>query len=667
MVIIQLILLLLACPWSQSLSNGVGRTPAMGWNSWNFFRCNINETLIKEVADALVANGLRDAGYKYVNIDDCWMEKRGADGEIQPFKNKFPNGMKAVADYVHSKGLKFGVYSDTGNHTCEGYPGSWGYEKQDAQTYAKWGVDYLKYDYCGMEKTTVSVRTSYETMRDALNATGRPILFSLCSWGSGQPHLWGQEVGNSWRTGIDLFAVWDAEQAKRLKLPSFLQPVSTAIKQQEQYAEFAGPGGFNDPDMLVVGLEGMYPYGIVQECPEHIPGCKPGEYISRDRWGRVGGLSVTEQRTHFAFWCMLAAPLILGNDPRHMTTSTLDILLAPEILALSQDVLGKQARKMWADDTAEIWTKPLSDNRIAVMAFNSGEMTRDIELLFSRDLSTESKNWERDVPPPGGDACKDKDRGCPGWAQAGECKNNAGFMLATCPFSCPEGCPFSTLPAGSQATAVVRDAWQREDLGAFTSRWLAHLVEPHAARVVTLKFVEPADAAAADARVKQDQEQGKQGSRSHERGAPALKTKEVIKEGDALQVKAASQNQSALLMSLKDELQVSRVELIAKSSAIAALKAKLKQQKTANDEAQQRLITDNRALLQQLKDLTAAEEQQKKDAERAPDKVETPDVLSTNLGRMLLASNVVMALTLLMVLRVSGNSLKHVKRGEYTE
>lgn len=166
-------------------------SPSCLFLSWNFFRCNINETLIKQVADAMVATGLRDAGYQYVNIDDCWMEKRDPKTNvIIPFKDKFPKGLKPVADYIHSKGLKFGVYSDTGNHTCEGYPGSWGYEALDAKTYAEWGVDYLKYDYCGMEKTMVSVQASYEIMRDALNATGRPILYSLCSWGSGQPHLW---------------------------------------------------------------------------------------------------------------------------------------------------------------------------------------------------------------------------------------------------------------------------------------------------------------------------------------------------------------------------------------------------------------------------------------------------------------------------------------------
>jgi len=482
----------------------------MGWNSWNFFRCNINETLIKEVADAIVATGLRDAGYKYVNIDDCWMEKRGPDGRIQPFKDKFPNGMKALADYIHERGLKFGVYSDTGNHTCEGYPGSWGHEELDAKTYAEWGVDYLKYDYCGMEKTTVSVRRSYEIMRDALNATGRPILFSLCSWGSGAPHEWGQQVGNSWRTGIDVFAVWDKEQAIKLKLPSFLQPVLTAIKQQEAYVDNAGPGGFNDPDMLVVGLEGMYPYGIVQECPEHIPGCKPGEYISRDRWGRVGGLTHTEQRTHFAFWCMLASPLILGNDPRHMSKATLQILLAREIIGISQDPLAKQAKKVYAQGDVEIWIKPLAGGRVAALLFNAGSKATDITLSFARDMPELSGKWAREVKEA--NECTDSLPGCPTWAKSGECKNNPGFMLNQCRRSCPEGCPHALETPGPKATALLRDAWLEEDLGAFTGKWQAHLVEPHEARVVTLQFVEPADGDKANAELRKQQREGQQGT-----------------------------------------------------------------------------------------------------------------------------------------------------------
>lgn len=616
---------------SYSLDNGVGRAPAMGWNSWNFFRCEINETLIKQVADAMVATGLRDAGYQYVNLDDCWMEKRSEDGRIMPFKTKFPSGMKHLADYIHSRGLKFGLYSDTGNHTCEGYPGSWGYDKLDAQTYAEWGVDYLKFDFCGMEKTQVSAQTSYEVMRDALNATGRPILYSLCSWGSGEPHKWGQQVGNSWRTGIDLFAVWDTEQAKKLKLPSFLQPVLTAIKGQEAYADFAGPGGFNDPDMLVVGLEGMYPYGIVQDCPEHVPGCTQGMYISRDRWGRVGGLTQTEQRTHFAFWCMLAAPLILGNDPRNMRGETLDILLATEVVELNQDPLGRQARKVWSDASAEVWVKPLADGRHAALLFNSGSQARDIPLLYSRDMPEAAAKWARDVEGP--DACKDKDKGCKAWAEAGECKKNAGFMLDRCPKSCPGGCPEPQEAPGPKATAVVRDSWQREDLGAFTARWVAHLVEPHAARVVTLTFMEPAEADARNTQIKTALAQGVGQARAGGRGQEQRRLATAAQPGTISGLDLESHT------ALEEEVQVLREELARTSKA-------LKEANMLQRDAEDALRRQEVAGLKLTSD-------------RVP-----PPLLGSWQGKALLVSNVTLALMLLLLLR---RRSRQAKQGQHTQ
>ncbi|GIL59411.1 hypothetical protein Vafri_14096 [Volvox africanus] len=497
-----LFVVICAVKFAASLDNGVGKTPAMGWNSWNYFRCNINETIIRQVADAIVASGLKDAGYRYVNIDDCWMEKRDpTTGRIQPFANKFPSGMKALGDYIHGLGLHFGIYSDTGNKTCEGYPGSWGYEKLDAATYAEWGVDYLKFDYCGMDGVQESVQASYERMRDALAATGRPILFSLCSWGSGQPWLWGKQVGNSWRTGIDVFAAWDTAQARALKLPSFLQPILGAVRQTQGLAEYAGPGAFNDPDMLVVGLDGMYPYGIVQDCPEHVRNCKPGEYISRDRWGKVGGLTQTEQRTHFSFWCVMAAPLILGNDPRNMSKATLQILLAREVLAVNQDPLGAQGRPVWTapnEGTTEVWAKPLADGRTAILLVNLGNSTVDITTEFSRDAPAEHAKWSRETNSTA-PKCVDKDELCPSWAKSGECIINAGFMLEKCPHSCPEGCPQPLEPPGPKATALVRDLWLEEDVGVFTGHFTARKVEPHEARFVTLKWMEPADAVTASA------------------------------------------------------------------------------------------------------------------------------------------------------------------------
>ena len=234
---------------SLGLNNGLGRTPARGWNAWNSIRCEgLNEQLIREVADAMVSSGLRDAGYTYVNIDDCWMAtKRSADGHLKPHPQRFPSGMKVLGDYIHSKGLKFGIYSCAGHTTCEGHPASFGYEHIDAADWASWGVDYLKYDFCGLERVPPDKKRPkelYSVMRDALNATGRPILYSLCNWGTGGPHRWGHETGNSWRTGRDVFAVWDEHTARTVeKLPGYLQSVMTAIEDLAEHHPYAGPGG----------------------------------------------------------------------------------------------------------------------------------------------------------------------------------------------------------------------------------------------------------------------------------------------------------------------------------------------------------------------------------------------------------------------------------------
>lgn len=318
--------LLLAARASTALHNGVGLTPAMGFNTWNSFRCDINEERIRSVADALVSTGLAAAGYRYVVIDDCWMERREeGTGAIVPFASKFPSGMRALGEYIHSKGLLFGIYSNAGRHTCEGYPGSWEHEEVDARSYAAWGVDYLKYDFCDTQGLPGTPRQIYARMATALNRTGRPMLFSLCNWGVGEPHEWGAALGHSWRTGRDVFAAWDEEHVRALRLPSYLQSVLSAVDGilgRPAVARATQRGGYNDPDMLVVGLDdGMYAYGIVSAeagCPEHVAGCRPGEYISRERWGKVGGLSRLEQRTHFEMWCFLAVPLMCAarRQPR---------------------------------------------------------------------------------------------------------------------------------------------------------------------------------------------------------------------------------------------------------------------------------------------------------------------------------------------------------------
>ena len=266
----------------------IARTPPMGWNSWNKFGCNVSEQLIREVADAMVSSGMKDAGYQYVVIDDCWQVARDASGNIVPDPERFKGGMKALADYVHSKGLKFGVYSDAGARTCEGRPASSGFEVEDARMYASWGVDYLKYDWCNSDG--VDPKIAYPTMRDALRASGRPILFSMCEWGSNKPWTWARGVSHIWRTTGDIQDRWQ----------SFVR----LLDQQVGLEKFAGPGGWNDPDMLEVGN---------------------------------GGMTTPEYRAHFSLWCLLSAPLMAGNDIRKMTPEIHDILTNKDVIAIDQD------------------------------------------------------------------------------------------------------------------------------------------------------------------------------------------------------------------------------------------------------------------------------------------------------------------------------------------
>jgi len=387
---------------TSGLLNGVGLRPTMGWSSWNTLRCDISEENIREVAAAIVQTGLRDAGYRYINLDDCWQSSRGPDGHIVP-SARFPSGIKRLADHLHSLGLKLGVYSDTGNVTCEGRPGSYGYEREDAQDYAAWGVDLLKYDYCGMENATRPTREYYERMHRALNATGRPMVFSICSWGVGSPHLWGARLGHSWRTATDLFAVWDAAHARDLRLPPLFGNVLDAVDRQASLAQHAEPGGYNDLDMLLVGVPAMTPYGKVasaDRCPRHLnpKWCKPGQAVTREMWGAVGGLTQTEQRAHFSLWCVLASPLILGHDPRQMRAATLRILTAPELIAINQDPLGRQAHLTWSDERgAQIWRKDLADGSHALLVFNRGAAPRDITTRWERDFPTEARRWARQV------------------------------------------------------------------------------------------------------------------------------------------------------------------------------------------------------------------------------------------------------------------------------
>jgi alpha-galactosidase len=316
--------------------NGLALTPPMGWNSWNHFQCDINDRVIRGAADALVASGMKDAGYGYVVIDDCWQGARDAHGDIQPDPQRFPQGIKALADYIHARGLKFGIYSDVGDQTCAGRPGSRGHEYQDAAQYAAWGVDYLKYDWC--HAGTMDAQAAYQTMRDALRATGRPILFSLCEWGTSRPWLWARSVGNLWRTDADIMDVWDGVRP-------YQKGVVNILDDQAGLDGYAGPGHWNDPDMLEVGN---------------------------------GGLTEDESRAHFSLWAILAAPLIAGNDLATMTPATRAILTNREVIAVDQDSLGIAGRRVVKDSDSEVWSRPLQDGGRAVVLLNRGSAPRSV-------------------------------------------------------------------------------------------------------------------------------------------------------------------------------------------------------------------------------------------------------------------------------------------------
>ncbi|HEY2848932.1 MAG TPA: alpha-galactosidase [Gemmatimonadaceae bacterium] len=322
------ILVLSAARTNPPHDNGLARTPPMGWNSWNHFGCNVSASLIREVADAMAANGMRDAGYQYITIDDCWQVARDAKGVIVADSARFPGGIKPVADYVHSKGLKFGIYTDAGHFTCQHRPGSYGYEDLDAKTYASWGVDYVKIDWCNAEG--IDAPAQYTKLRDALLHSGRPIVFSICEWGSNRPWEWAPAVGNLWRTTGDIQDRWNS--------------VLTIVALSSQYWHVAKPGAWNDPDMLEVGN---------------------------------GGMTRDEYRAHFSLWAMMAAPLVAGNDVRTMldstrlAASTREILLNRDVIAVDQDSLGVQG--MIVQDNPpdlQVWARPLADGSRAVVLFN---------------------------------------------------------------------------------------------------------------------------------------------------------------------------------------------------------------------------------------------------------------------------------------------------------
>ena len=320
--------------------SGLAETPPMGWNSWNIYACDINETLVKEVAKAMVDRGLKDAGYEYVVIDDCWHGERDSLGFITADPVKFPSGIKALADYVHSLGLKFGIYSDAGWKTCGGRPGSRGYEFQDAMKYAEWGVDYLKYDWCNTEG--LKAEGAYLTMRDALYKAGRPILFSMCEWGDNKPWKWAKDIGHMWRTTGDIYDDFYGE----LNHGTWSSwGILNILDMQEGLREYAGPGHWNDPDMMEVGND----------------------------------MTLNESRAHFSMWCMLAAPLIAGTSIQNASKEIISILTNKEAIAINQDKLGIQGFKESRIDSLEIWYKPLINGDWAVCFLNRDAVVKNID------------------------------------------------------------------------------------------------------------------------------------------------------------------------------------------------------------------------------------------------------------------------------------------------
>ena len=335
---------------------GLADTPQMGWNSWNRFMTNIDEELIMATADAMVELGLVDAGYIYLNLDDGWHGERDEQGFITWDHEKFPSGMKALADYLHSKGMKLGIYSDAGNFTCAGYSGSRGYEYQDALTYASWGVDYLKYDWCATQN--VNPRDAYITMRNALGKAGRPILFSMCEWGPSKPWEWAADVAHSWRTTRDIGPAflpvplsYNEDGRPRWRPQSIVQ----IIDQNEPLRQYAGPGHWNDPDMLEVGNIHIWE-GITYQ------------------------MTPSEDRAHFTLWCMMAAPLLLGNDLTKITPEALATITNKDVIAIDQDPLGVQGLRLINTGVLQYWFKPLVNGDWAFCVMNIGEEPAKIDL-----------------------------------------------------------------------------------------------------------------------------------------------------------------------------------------------------------------------------------------------------------------------------------------------
>lgn len=336
------LVILLAGGSARAQGSGLARTPPMGWNTWYAFGCRATEAEVRAAVDAMASNGMKAAGYEYVNLDDCWQGKRDARGFIH--SNARFSDMKALADYVHSRGFKFGIYSSPGPKTCGGNPGSYGHEAQDAETYARWGVDFLKYDWCsaGDVYKLSQLPAAYEKMHEAILHTGRPMVYNLCEYGMAAPWLWGPKVGaNSWRTTDDVSNRIDFQEYARMMFVGF---------GQAGLAPYAGTGHWNDPDYLQIGNR---------------------------------GLNLNEDKTQMSLWCLLAAPLFSSADLTKLTPVQLAILTNHEVIAVDQDRLGVEGHRVSQIGPVEVWAKPLSGGRVAVGLFNSGESSLPASVRFS--------------------------------------------------------------------------------------------------------------------------------------------------------------------------------------------------------------------------------------------------------------------------------------------
>ena len=323
---------------------GLAPTPPMGWNSWNTFETNISEELVHDVAQAMIESGMQAAGYTFIVLDDGWMTRERDDqGDLVPDPEKFPSGMKALADHLHDKGFKFGLYNCAGSHTCAGYPGSQGYEFQDARLYAKIGIDYLKYDWCSTHSRDAV--EAYTTMSRALRAAGRPVVFSVCEWGTAEPWKWAGDIAHLWRTTGDIIDCWDCVERWSQGVKVILDMQMDHIDGHQGPETFSGPDRWNDPDMMEVGNP---------------------------------GLTVAESRAHFSLWCVLAAPLIAGNDVRGMSDAIIEILTNREAIAVNQDPLGKQGWRFYQDPEMEIWVRELSGGDWAVCVLNADDDAEEL-------------------------------------------------------------------------------------------------------------------------------------------------------------------------------------------------------------------------------------------------------------------------------------------------